>query len=79
MTETSQRLQLDVELPVLAPTKPQIVPTSMTCLRCQLLGRRRLVCTKADACKELPLTFALGPILLVGWIVTAIAFFVAVK
>lgn len=53
-------------------------PTAIRCLKCQLLGRRRLTCSKADACAELPQTFALGPLLLAAWLATAIAFVVAV-
>lgn len=53
-------------------------PTMLTCLQCQLLGRRRMLCSKADLCAELPHSFAVGPILLGAWLVTAIAFIVAV-
>lgn len=53
-------------------------PTAIMCLKCQLLGRPRLTCSKADVCAELPRTFAVGPILLAAWLATAIAFVVAV-
>lgn len=53
-------------------------PSAMTCLQCQLIGRRRMLCSKADGCAELPHSFALGPILLGAWLVTAIAFVAAV-
>jgi hypothetical protein len=53
-------------------------PTTIACLRCQLVGKRQLTCSKADACAELPQSFILGPLLLAGWLVTAIAFVVAV-
>jgi hypothetical protein len=53
-------------------------PTPLACLRCQLVGRRSLTCTRADACKELPHSFALGPLLLASWLATVIAFAIAV-
>jgi hypothetical protein len=53
-------------------------PTALACLQCQLGGRRRLTCSKADACAELPHSFALGPVLLLAWAVTAAAFIIAV-
>ena len=52
-------------------------PTTLACLQCQLIGRRRMLCSKVDSCAELPHAFALGPILLAGWFVTAVAFVVA--
>jgi hypothetical protein len=62
-------------LPVEQPTPP----TAMSCLRCQLLGRRKLLCSRKDACSELPVVFPLGPALLAGWVATVIAFVVSVK
>jgi hypothetical protein len=53
-------------------------PTVVSCLNCQLLGRRRLICSKKDACKELPIVLPLGPLMLVGWIGTAVAFVLSV-
>ncbi len=53
-------------------------PTAMTCLQCQLLGHRKLTCSKAELCAELPQSFAIGPLLLAAWLATAIAFVVAV-
>jgi hypothetical protein len=50
------------------------MPTTLACLRCQLIGRRRLLCARADACKELPHVFPLGPVLLGAWLLTALAF-----
>ncbi len=50
------------------------MPTQLTCLRCQLIGRRRLLCARANDCKDLPHVFLLGPVLLGGWIATVIAF-----
>jgi hypothetical protein len=50
------------------------MPTALACLRCQLIGRRRLLCARADACKELPHVFPLGPVLLGAWLLTALAF-----
>jgi hypothetical protein len=54
-------------------------PTVMSCLRCQLLGRRRLLCSRKDACSELPVVFPLGPVLLAGWLATVVAFVLNVK
>lgn len=68
-------------LPVVgSPQPPAIAPvaTAVDCLRCQLIGRRRLLCAQADACKAAPLVFPLGPVLLAAWAATAIAFLVAV-
>jgi hypothetical protein len=53
-------------------------PTAIACLRCQLIGKRRLTCSKAHVCAELPQSFALGPILLAAWAATAVAFVIAV-
>jgi hypothetical protein len=53
-------------------------PSRARCLRCQLLGRRRLTCAKAELCLELPHVFPLGPVLLLGWLATAAAFVAAV-
>ncbi len=50
------------------------VATALACLRCQLIGRRRLLCSKADACRALPHVFPLGPVLLGLWLTTALAF-----
>jgi hypothetical protein len=49
-------------------------PTMMSCLNCQLLGRRKLLCSKKDVCKELPIAFRLGPLMLVGRLGTVVAF-----
>lgn len=49
-------------------------PTTISCLHCQLLGRRRLLCAKKDACKELPMVLPLGPLMLAGWVGTVVAF-----
>lgn len=58
---------------------PAGAPRAVDCLRCQLFGRRRLLCSEADACRSLPIVFPLGPILLAGWLGTAIAFYFAVR
>lgn len=55
-----------------------VAPTAFACLQCQLVGRRRLTCSKADACAELPHAFYLGPVLLLAWAATAAAFIIAV-
>lgn len=62
-----------------ADATPRPLPTPLACLRCQLVGRRQLLCSKADACRELPLVFALGPLLLAGWAALAVAFFLATR
>ncbi len=56
--------------PILAPS----APTRIDCLQCQLTGHRRLTCSKADICKELPHNFYVGPALLVGWAATVALF-----
>lgn len=58
-----------------APPGP---PTAAGCLRCQLAGRRRLGCLQADACARLPLFFPLAPLLLAGWVATALAFLLTI-
>ena len=69
-----------VPLPVVprahAPPQPLLAPTSLRCLRCQLLHRGNLLCAKKDTCRSLPRVQALGPILLAGWLATALAFIV---
>lgn len=52
-------------------------PGGLRCLRCQLLGRPRLLCSRADLCRELPRGDLLGLLLLACWLVTAAAFFAA--
>jgi hypothetical protein len=61
----------------IAPTQSR--PTRIDCLQCQLTGHRKLTCSKADVCKELPHNYFLGPALLAAWVVTLIAFFFAVR
>jgi hypothetical protein len=57
---------------------PLVAPTALDCLRCQLLGRRKLLCSRGDVCRETPRAGALGPVLLVGWLAMLVAFIVAV-
>jgi hypothetical protein len=64
-------------LPVVG-TASLVAPSTLACLNCQLLGRRKLLCSRADACKELPHFFALGPVLLAAWLATLVAFVIAV-
>jgi hypothetical protein len=71
--------------PVAAPSSlalamgpPLVAPTALGCLRCQLIGRRKLLCARADACREIPHVFALGPVLLLAWVATIVAFILAV-
>jgi hypothetical protein len=54
-------------------------PTTRSCLQCQLLGRRKLLCSRKDACADLPVVFPLGPMLLAGWLATVVAFVMVVK
>ncbi len=54
-------------------------PTALMCLQCQLIGRRRLMCSRRDECRSIPHMFILGPVLLVGWIATVVTFILAVK
>ncbi len=60
-----------------AASRRRAEPTALSCLRCQLLGRRRLTCTAADQCARLPFVLPVGPILLAAWLATALAFVVA--
>ena len=52
-------------------------PDALRCLRCQLLGRPRLTCTRADVCREIPRCHPLGAALLAAWLVIAVAFVIA--
>jgi hypothetical protein len=63
----------------LASPRPVAVPRTVDCLRCQLVGRRRLLCAKVDECKSVPHAFFMGPLLLAAWLGTVIAFYVAVR
>jgi hypothetical protein len=74
------RTAATVRLPLLpAPAVAAArMPTTIDCLQCQLLGKRRLTCAKADACASLPQSFAVGPALLAAWAITTIAFLLAV-
>ena len=58
---------------------PAREPTALSCLRCQLGGRRRLLCSKADQCNELPQSFVLGPLLMLSWAGLVVAFVLAVR
>jgi hypothetical protein len=62
-----------------APLVKRGQPTTLDCLRCQLLGKRKLLCSRADACREIPMFLPLGPLLLLGWAVTVVAFVLATK
>ncbi len=64
-------------LPYTRSARAPAPSSALQCLRCQLLGRRRLLCSRADLCRELPRDHLLGPLLLAGWLVTAVAFFAA--
>jgi len=59
--------------------KALVHPTALSCLRCQLLGRRKLLCSSAEVCEEVPHVFALGPVLVLAWAATLAAFLFAVK
>ena len=54
-------------------------PVALDCLNSQLLGRRRLLCSRVDACREIPHVFAVGPVLLVAWLATLVGFVLAVR
>jgi hypothetical protein len=54
-------------------------PRARDCLSCQLIGHRRLLCSRSNACRELPHVFALGPVLLLAWLATAVAFIAAIR
>jgi hypothetical protein len=62
----------------LAVSPPLAVPSVLDCLKCQLLGRRRVTCSRLDACRELLHVFALGFVLLAGWIAILVAFILAI-
>ncbi len=49
-------------------------PTALSCLRCQLLGRRSLTCAAADRCARLPPALPVGPVLLGVCLAAAAAF-----
>ena len=53
-------------------------PTSRACLKCQLIGRHGLLCTRSGDCKRNPSVSALGPVLLLGWLATELALLVGV-
>jgi hypothetical protein len=57
---------------------PLVAPTALDCLRCQLLGRRKMLCSRGDVCSETPHVGALGPVLLVSWLAIVVAFIVTV-
>jgi len=59
--------------------QPLVAPTALSCLQCQVLGRRNLLCSRVQECKAVPHVFALGPVLLLGWIATMVAFFFAIR
>lgn len=78
MAPATPASSLPVKPPDRGGTEIRPAPTALACLHCQLIGRRRLICARADACKDLPLVFPLGPLLLAAWLATAIAFVVAI-
>ncbi len=53
-------------------------PDALECLRCQLLGRPGLACTRPDLCREGPRFHPLGAVLLAAWLAMAAAFVAAV-
>ncbi len=74
---TSLQAAAKPSLPV-APTMGLKEPTALDCLQCHLLGHRRLLCSRVDQCKESRHVNALGPVLLLGWLVVAGAFVVTI-
>jgi hypothetical protein len=78
MRSTASPKSLPVKSPHDEGAGVRPLPTAFACLRCQLTGRRNMLCSRADACKELPLVLPIGPVLLALWLATAIAFVVAI-
>jgi hypothetical protein len=37
-----------------------------------------MLCSRAEVCRELPHVFFLGPVLLMGWLLTCVAFLLAI-
>jgi hypothetical protein len=62
--------------PAISTARAQ-APDALQCLRCQLLGRRRLTCSRAELCREAPRFHPVGAILLAAWLATAAAFVAA--
>jgi len=54
-------------------------PNALSCLGCQLIGRRRLLCSKVEQCRDLPQPFVLGPLLLLSWAILLAAFVLATR
>jgi hypothetical protein len=65
-------------LPTFQARGKLVAPTGLDCLRCQLLGRRRLLCSRADTCKEIPHAGALGAVILVGLLAGLVGFIVSI-
>ena len=75
---TAEPAQASVETQPFARSAGAPTPDTLQCLRCQLLGRRRLTCSRADVCRTIPHFYPLGPVLLAAWLVAAVAFLIAV-
>ncbi|HET6412045.1 MAG TPA: hypothetical protein VFG53_08290 [Anaeromyxobacter sp.] len=76
MTERND-IPVKLSLPI-ATKRPLEDPTALDCLRCHLIGRRKLACARVDQCKEIPHVSALGPALLAGWLAMLVAFIIAI-
>ncbi len=57
-----------------AQARPALHPTALSCVQCQLLGRRKMTCSRADVCASLPLVLPIAPVLLLAWAATAAVF-----
>ena len=77
MSETSE--SAGKVAPPITCEQALFAPTALSCLRCQVLGRRRLLCSRAEECKAMPHVFAFGPVLLFGLLATIITFFLAIR
>jgi hypothetical protein len=56
-----------------APPPAAARPSGVDCLRCQLGGRPRVDCLLAAPCAR-TLSFPMAPLLVAGWIASALAF-----
>ena len=69
--------------PCLATRAPLFTPrneaTPIACLRCQLTGRRSLLCSQREVCRRQPRSSAAGPLLLLGWAATVVALLAAIR
>jgi len=62
-----------------APFSARRQATPIACLRCQLIGRRSLLCSQREVCRRQPHASAVGPLLLLGWAATVVALLAAIR